>query len=111
LSARLPTKLRVNALVRAAQAAGDFAVVVRKGEESAGQLLLLARQRNGLIQVYNRTMNSRGDYSWTIAATAQEPDTQAVDDYLERQQRYDPDLWIVELDTANPERFVDDELI
>lgn len=56
-------------------------------------------------------MNSSGDYSWTIAATAEKGDEQVVEDYLERQQRYDPDLWIVELDTANPERFVDDELI
>lgn len=56
-------------------------------------------------------MNSSGGYSWTVAAEGTEPDLQAVNDYLARQQRYDPDVWIVELDTANPERFVDDELL
>ncbi len=111
MSARLPTKLRVSALIRAAQAAGDFATIIKKGDETAGQLILLARQRNGVIQVYSRTMNSSGDYSWTLAATADRGDERPVDDYLERQQKYDPDLWIIELDTANPERFVDDELI
>lgn len=56
-------------------------------------------------------MNSLGRYSWTVAVEGTEPDLQAVNDYLDRQQRYDPDLWIVELDTANLERFVDDELL
>lgn len=111
MSGKLNAGIWVSALIRMAQAAGDFATIAKKGDETAGQVLLVARRRNGHVQVYSRTMNSRGDYSWTVAVESDAEELGKVNDYLERQQRYDPDLWIVDLDTDNPERFVVDELI
>jgi hypothetical protein len=111
MSARLPTQLRVAALVRHADVRGDGAMVLKKGDATAGQLLLVARRRNGDVQVFSRTMNSSGAYSWTVMAEARQDELAKVNEYLDRQTRYDPDLWIVELNTENPERFVDDELI
>lgn len=111
MSDRLPTRLRVGGLLRRVAAAGDFATIVKKGDETAGQLLVVARHRNGRQQVFTRTMNSSGEYCWTIAAEQDQEELAKINEYLDRQLRYDPDLWIVELDTDNPERFVDDELI
>lgn len=111
MSARLTTRLWVSALLRRANDAGDFATIMRKGEESAGQVIIVARRRDGHVRVFTRTMNSLGRYSWTVAAEAAEEELGKINEYLDRQVRYDPDLWIIELDTGNPERFVDDELI
>ncbi|MDO9488925.1 MAG: DUF1491 family protein [Sphingomonadaceae bacterium] len=111
MSGKLNAGLWVGAIVRLAQSRGDFATIAKKGDETAGQVILVARRRNGHVQVYSRTMNSRGDYSWTIAIEAPAEELGKVNDYLGRQRRYDPDLWIVDLDTDNPERFVVDELI
>lgn len=111
MSARLNAKVFVSSLVRRANAAGDFATIVKKGDQTAGQVLLVARRRNGRQQVFTRTMNSRGDYSWTVAIEVNQDELGKINEYLDKQARYDPDLWIVELDTDNPERFVDDELI
>jgi hypothetical protein len=111
VSVRLTPKLWVSSLVRRANLAGDIATIVKKGDETAGQVLLVARRRSGELQVFTRTMNSRGSYSWTVAVQTNQEELGKVNEYLERQTRYDPDLWIVELDTENPERFVDDELI
>jgi hypothetical protein len=111
VTARLATRVAVSALIRRANALGDFATVLKKGEESAGQIILVARRRNGDCQVLTRMMNSSGTYSWSVAAEAGQEELGKINKYLERQSRYDPDLWIVELDTDNPERLVDDELI
>ena len=111
MSARLNARLWVGSLLRRANQAGDFATVVKKGDETAGQVILVARRRNGHMQVFTRTMNSSGNYSWTVAMAKEQEELVKVNEYLERQAGYDPDLWIIELDTDNPERFVDDELI
>jgi hypothetical protein len=111
VSTRLNAKLWVGSLLRRVNQVGDFATVVKKGDETAGQVILVARRRNGQLQVFTRTMNSRGNYSWTVAVENSQEELAKVNEYLERQARYDPDLWIIELDTDNPERFVDDELI
>lgn len=111
MSDKLDTALWVSALVRQAQAAGDFATIVKKGDPTAGQVILVTRRRNGHVEAYSRTMNSRGNYSWTVAAESRGEELSKVNEYLERQRRYDPDLWIIDLDTDNPERFVVDELI
>lgn len=111
MSTRLNAKLWVSSLLRRVNQVGDFATVVKKGDETAGQVILVARRRNGHLQVFTRAMNSTGDYSWTVAVENKQDELGKINEYLERQARYDPDLWIIELDTDNPERFVDDELI
>lgn len=111
MTPRLTAKVAVSALVRRASVLGDFATVAKKGEETAGQIILIARRRNGDVQVFTRTMNKQGAYGWTIAVEASQDELAKINEYLERQSRYDPDLWIIELDTDNPERLVDDELI
>lgn len=111
MSPRLNAKLWVGSLLRRVNQVGDFATVAKKGDETAGQVILVARRRNGHMQVFTRTMNSLGEYSWTVAVENNQEELGKINEYLERQARYDPDLWIIELDTDNPERFVDDELI
>jgi len=111
VNARLTARVAVNALVRRANALGDFATVARKGDENAGQIVLLARRRDGRVQVFTRAMRADGAYAWTIAIEGDKEELDKINEYLGRQSRYDPDLWVVELDTDNPERLVDDELI
>lgn len=45
-------------------------------------------------------------YVWGIAATGE-----SVDDWVARQRRFDPDLWVVELDTPNLARFIDETIV
>ena len=111
MTARLQARTWVNALIRHANSVGDFATVAKRGDETAGQIILVTRRRDGFTQVFTRTLQSDGNYSWSVAVQVEQEELGKVNEYLERQARYDPDLWIVELDTGNPERFVDDELI
>lgn len=107
---RLNTKVWVGALIRRVHAAGDFAAVIKKGDETAGAVLLVVRRRDGSSAVMSRAIQSHGHYAWVINLDEPPGAQEAINNFLEKQRRYDPDLWIVELDTDNPERFIDETI-
>jgi hypothetical protein len=97
-----PASLLVPALLRAVHAAGGFATVLAKGHEHGSALVLVHLLNHGESRAYERIAQLSGAPSWRLAAEGAD----AVDRFCERQRRFDPDLWIVELSVANPERFV-----
>ena len=104
MEARLAAVVRVNALVRAVNAAGDFATVLHKGDGVAGSIVLVHRNR-GAVRALQRLLGASGSYEWRAMAA-----DDAVDEWVARQRRYDPDLWVIELDTPNPARFIDETI-
>lgn len=97
--ARLKSGLWVRGLMRLAQNQGYDAMRLRKGDEDAGAVLVVLRDRQNFLAVLRETAVEAG---WErVAFDGQE----ALDTYLERQTRYDPDLWILEItlnDIASP---------
>ncbi len=94
----------VNALVRRVNAAGDFATVLHRGDAVAGSVVVVHR-RGTHTRALQRLMNANGGYEWRETASGD-----SVDSWLERQRRYDPDLWVIELDTPDPARFIDETI-
>lgn len=97
----LPASTLVPALVRQVQGAGGFATVLRKGSEW-GAALVLVHRHGAEVAAYEKVPTLDGSPSWRRAAEG----TEAVDSFVDRQARFDPDLWVVELDIAALERFV-----
>ena len=110
-SGRLHARTWIGALVRYASSVGDSATIARRGDDAAGQIILVTRRRDGFTRAFVRTLQPDGRYAWSIAVEVGQDELGKLNEYLDRQARYDPDLWVVELDTDNPERFVADELI
>lgn len=100
---RLAAGVWIGALLRRVSAAGDFATVLHKGDAVAGSIVIIHRDRAGLTRALQRILGEKGEYRWRTAATGE-----SVDEWVQRQRRYDPDLWIIELDTADAARFVDE---
>jgi hypothetical protein len=97
----LPASTLVPALVRQVQGAGGFATVLRKGSEWGAALLLVHRQ-GATVAVYEKVPTLDGKPSWRRAAEGAE----TVQSFIDKQARFDPDLWVLELDIAALERFV-----
>ncbi len=97
----LPASTLVPALVRQVQGAGGFATVLRKGSAWGAALLLVHRHGPGLV-AYEKVPTLDGRPSWRRAAQGSE----AVEILIAGQVRFDPDLWVLELDIAALERFV-----
>ncbi|MGL6044242.1 MAG: DUF1491 family protein [Sandaracinobacteroides sp.] len=96
-----PASLLVPALVRQVEAAGGFATVLAKGS-AGGSAMLLVHRANGFVGAYAKVPTLSGAASWRLAV---EGDS-AIDAFVASQQKFDPDLWVLELDIADPARFV-----
>ncbi|GBR43629.1 MULTISPECIES: DUF1491 family protein [Gluconobacter] len=90
MGARLKTGLWVRAVLRRISSDGTSAMVLKKGDEDAGAVLIVLTDRSGGLGVL------REDGSDWARVDAHDP--ASVDAYLERQKKYDPDLWIIELE-------------
>ena len=102
---RLPAHLEVSALIRAVDAAGGFATVLHKGERDAGTLALVIRERDGTSVLYERMPQMDGLRVFTETRRSDAEKPYEFQEYIDRRADRDPDLWLLELDIAEPERF------
>jgi hypothetical protein len=93
---RLKTEVRVQAWLRRARASGLMATVACKGDVDAGALFIKVNRFAKGCEVFSGTTASDGNAAW-LRALGPAPEREA-DDYLARQRKYDPDLWIVEIE-------------
>lgn len=103
MTARLTSATLVSALIRSVNNAGGAATVLAKGEATAGSILLICMEKAVVQSVKERLLCANGNYQWTSVGPADQDERDA---YLARRRSFDPDLWLVELDIANAERFV-----
>jgi hypothetical protein len=47
-----------------------------------------------------------GGYRWHVVGPGESAGSTAVADFVGRRARFDEDLWAIELDIAEPERFI-----
>jgi len=110
MSPRLKAGIFVRALIRRAEVAGAQAYVARKGSEEAGAIFIKIAKLDGTATVLSQARDSEGALVW--ARPLGEASAEAkVADYLARQLRFDPDLWIVEIEDREGRSFVDEAVI
>ncbi len=103
---RLPAHLEVSGLLRAVQAAGGFATVLSKGERDAGTLLVICCEKGTGGRAYERMPQRDGSRKWTLSKAQDPENPYEFSEFCSRRQDQDPDLWVVELDIADGERFI-----
>lgn len=79
---------------------------MRKGDEERGSLLLFVSSRGAHVTTLERILNLDGTYSWQRIGPAESAGSAEIGDFLARRARFDEDLWAIELDIADPERFI-----
>lgn len=104
---RLPAQLEVAGLLRAVEAAGGFATVIAKGERDAGTLLVTCCENGTNYRAYERMPRPDGSRGWVLAKAQDPGNPFEFSEYLDRRKRQDADLWIIELDIPDAERFID----
>lgn len=103
---RLPAHLEAASLIRRVQAEGGFATVLQKGEREAGTLLLVMCESGTNTRVYERMPQPDGSRNWHCSRTQDPESKKEFNHYIARRAEQDPDLWIIELDIAQGERFI-----
>ncbi|KPL69088.1 hypothetical protein SZ64_13830 [Erythrobacter sp. SG61-1L] len=103
---RIPAHLEISGLIRVVNAAGGFATVIAKGERDAGTILVICCENGAKGRIYERMPQLDGSRQWTLTRTQDTENPVDFSEYYQRRKRQDDDLWILELDIANGERFI-----
>jgi hypothetical protein len=101
---RLASSVLVGALLRRAQQEGGFGAVLAKGDPMAGAIAVILAEKGRKACFLERLLQPDGHYAWQSARQEIENEEE-FKSFLERRRRFDPDLWILELDIASAERF------
>lgn len=105
----LSTDLWAGALIRRAELAGAFAMVVRKGDARAGTVLVkVVNRRAGVARLYAEAYRGEGERVWMQPVDSTEETD--LDAYVERQAKIDPDLWLIEIDDTQGRHFLTEDV-
>jgi hypothetical protein len=99
---RIKSDIFVSALVRRVFSAGEYAAVLRKGAAEAGAIFVLQRRRDGRATLYAPAPQSFFDDGEQDGRLFEQRldsnDPGEIDALIEREVRFDPDCWVVELE-------------
>lgn len=108
MSGRLPAHIEVSAILRLAESQGGYATVLAKGERDAGTILIVTVCRGKDAMLYERMPQRDGSRSFVATKHEDTENKKDFSEYCERRRRQDPDIWLIEVDIADPERFIAD---
>jgi len=97
---RIKAGFWVQMALRMGQSDGRFAAVLKRGDADAGGVLVVLRTREGL-SVLTQMRTGEGEAAWLRATGPGVVDQETADAYVARQVKFDPDLWVLEFETAD----------
>lgn len=96
MSARLTADFWVAAYLARLRLADIPVYVTRRGDPTAGAVLVKCATLDGLAKAYQRSFDlMTGDRAWVVLAEGNEG---AVDAVIDRARSRDPDLWVIEVE-------------
>ena len=103
---RMRTSVEAAGLIRRAESSGDFATVIRRGDPDRGAILLVVSSRGRHVACLERMLSLDDGYQWHSVGPAESAGSDEIRDFLSKRTRFDADLWAIELDVADAERFI-----
>ncbi len=107
---KLTTGLWISSVLRRTKADGVMATVLVIGDHTYGSVLIVARGRNGLSRLYTATMAQDGSPAWIETSKIALSDSDVSERTIFLRKR-DMDLWVLEIETDNPEPYIDGKLV
>jgi hypothetical protein len=106
MTERLPAHLEITSLIRVVESQGGSAMVLNKGERDAGTILIVTMFRGENAQLFERMPQLDGSRPFVPTKSQDIEKPHEFSEYLQRRRQQDPDIWILEVDIADAERFV-----
>ena len=110
---RLKSGIWVAAYIRRSQVEGAQAVLRRRGADEAGAVFIKVSRLDGTADVYGPAPQSTFDEArpaeraFIRSLKATNPTEADAEAYLARQVKFDPDIWIVEVEDRAGRNFLD----
>ena len=96
--ARLKSKIVINAIIRICNDRGLPATVARLGDPDAGNIYIKVSNIVYDCVIYTQQRQTNETVDWVKTPTKDILSETQADEYLERQIKYDKDIWIVEIE-------------
>jgi hypothetical protein len=112
-SMRLKTAIWVAAYIRRCNLEGAVAVLRRRGAEEAGAVFVKVNRLDGTAELFGPAPQSvfevarPADRLFTASLSEQPAPEAKVEERLARELRFDPDVWIVEVEDRTGRHFLD----
>ena len=97
---RVKAGIWVSMALRMGNANGRYGAVVRKGDADAGGILVVLRGKDGLV-VLSQVRTAEGEAAWMRSTGPDPVDEAAIDAYVARRVKADPDLWVIEFESPD----------
>lgn len=101
---RVTTDLWVSALLRQVFGSGGFAAVIKRGAMEAGAVFILTRDRLGEVGLFGPAPQTSYDSARPddrhFLQLKNDESPELLEARLEREKRFDPDIWIVEIEVG-----------
>ncbi len=109
---RLRSDIWVSAYLRRCASEGAFAVLRRRGAAEAGAIFVRVDGQGSVCQLYgpapqSELRNDGVDRQWTRLHEAPSVSGLEAEERLKRELKFDPDIWIVEVENSRGEHFLD----
>ncbi len=95
---RIKTSIWVDAEIRRCRVAGIDAYLVLRGDEHAGAILIKHNRFDNHCIVYTPTTSADGSRAWSLGTGVEPVPEMDADAYIARQRKFDPDLWVIEIE-------------
>ena len=84
----------------------DIPVFLRaRGDDTAGAVLVKSNSLDGQAMLYQRVLTMEGQRQWAVLAEGAD---EGVENALQRQLGFDPDLWVLEVEDARGRTLLDE---
>ncbi len=101
---RLPTKIWLDAHLRQLSVQGQVFTVLHKGHEAQGSVVLqIFLGKEAGYRILSQATQSDGSSGWLAAFSGQAVTEERARDYVARLMSQDPDVWVIELESATGE--------
>ena len=104
--ARLRSKIWVQAYLKRLELQTIAAYVMAHGDDHSGAILIKISKMDGFAELYQKTFDLQNNRNvWVKILVGLEEE---IDFFLEKQKANDPDLWIIEVESANGQNYLDE---
>jgi hypothetical protein len=110
---RLKSAIWVAAYIRRCNGVGAYAVVRRRGAEEAGAIFVKLNRLDGTAELYGPAPQSAfddarpSDRMFSASIPGQPAPEEKIEERLTKEVRFDPDVWIVEVEDRAGRHFLD----
>ncbi len=102
---RLNADFWVQAYLTRLRLADIPAFVTAKGDPTAGNIMVKLNTLDGKAQAFQRSFDASGARIWITLSEG--PDAE-VEESLAHQRKFDPDIWIIEVEDRNGRHLLDE---